>query len=235
MILNFEQIIQIYNRATTPRKVLDIAKLSIPQGHQILLRGVSGSGKTTFFNVAAGLLQPTSGAVRYGEVDLYALSEAQRDAFRAQHIGYIFQTHHLLNALTALENVIMPMAFAKRLPHADRRKRALELLDLMGLADHAQHYPAQLSTGQRMRVAVARAIANQPVILFADEPTASLDQTSAESVMNTLQATCQTINATLLVASHDPALAPRFQQWANLKDGQLQIQQATATAHQEAV
>jgi putative ABC transport system ATP-binding protein len=224
MILRFENVTHIY-QTVQPRKVLDIPHLTIHQGDQILLRGVSGSGKTTLFNVASGLLKPTSGQIYYDTVDLYRMSEAKRDQYRAQQIGYIFQTHHLLNALTAVENVVMPMAFAKQTASQTWRKRALELLAMVNLADHADHRPAQLSAGQRMRVAIARALANQPTILFADEPTASLDQDTGQIVMDIIQSTCQKMNATLIVASHDPALTPRFGQLADLKAGNIAIQQ----------
>lgn len=227
MILRFENVTHIY-QTHQPRKVLDIPHLAIHQGDQILLRGVSGSGKTTLFNIASGLLKPTTGNIYYETVDLYSLSEAKRDQYRSQHIGYIFQTHHLLNALSAVENVVMPMAFAKQIPSRKWHDRALELLSLVNLADHAKHRPAQLSAGQRMRVAIARALANQPEVLFADEPTASLDQETGQVVMDMIQKTCREINATLIVASHDPALTPRFQQRADLQAGNLSIQQQEA-------
>lgn len=222
MSLRFENITHTY-RAAPQRKVLDIPALTLQQGDQILLRGVSGSGKTSFFNVASGLMQPTTGHIYYDATDLYRMTEAERDYFRSQNIGYIFQTHYLLNTLTALENVVMPLAFAKQTPSATWRARALDLLALFQLENHANHRPAQLSTGQRMRVAVARAIANSPRILFADEPTASLDQDSAKIVMDILQSTSREINATLLVASHDPALTPRFDQLADLTQGKITL------------
>jgi putative ABC transport system ATP-binding protein len=227
MILRFEQVTQVYHTHQA-RKVLDIPELTIQQGDQIILRGVSGSGKTTLFNIASGLLKPSTGHIYYDEVDLYRLSEANRDRYRSQHIGYIFQTHHLLNALSAVENVEMPMAFARQTARNTWRKQALDLLDWVNLSDHAHHRPAQLSTGQRMRVAVARALANQPAVLFADEPTASLDQETGKVVMDIIQSKCREINATLIVASHDPALTSRFTTHADLQAGQL-------TIHQEAV
>jgi ABC-type lipoprotein export system ATPase subunit len=203
------------------RTVLHIERWAVEADQQVLLRGVSGSGKTTLFNILAGLLHPTNGAVYYDGQSLYAWPEAARDRFRARHIGYVFQNHHLLASLTALENVIMPMAFARLLPAAQRRRRALELLANVGLEAFSAYYPKRLSTGQRLRVAIARALANNPRVLLADEPTAALDETAANTVMNLLQATCQANDAILLVASHDPALVDRFDMIVDLHAGAL--------------
>jgi putative ABC transport system ATP-binding protein len=183
---------------------------------------VSGSGKTTLLNILAGLLTPTRGEVHLDETALFRLSEAGRDRFRAQHVGYVFQNHNLLNALTALENVIMPMMFAAKLPPQQRRPRARRLLEVIGLGDAANRHPAQLSAGQRMRVAVARALANRPEIMLADEPTAALDQDSAHVVMDLIQQTCREEGASLLVASHDPALACRFDAVVHLRAGSIE-------------
>lgn len=210
------------------RKVLDIPDWNIQPGQQILLRGVSGSGKTTLFNITAGLLKPSKGQVTFQGESLYALSEALRDRFRSRHIGYIFQAHYLLNTLTALENVIMPMAYARMVPRREWQKKALTLLDQMGLADFAHHRPAQLSTGQRMRIAVARGLINRPALVLADEPTASLDLDAAENIITLIQKNCQDSNAILIAASHDPALAPRFSIIANLDNGKVQLQEAPA-------
>lgn len=223
MQLRFEKLTHTYQSPSlTSREVLNIPNWTIASGQQILVRGVSGSGKTTLFNIAAGLLEPTTGAVSYDKTSLYDLSEAKRDKFRAQHIGYIFQTHYLLNTLSAVENVIMPMVFAKTVPPSQRRKHASDLLTQVGLEDHLHHRPAQLSTGQRMRVAVARALANQPVVVLADEPTASLDTDAANVVMDLIQETCRNNNSILLVSSHDPALTSRFETVVNLAAGELQ-------------
>lgn len=223
MQLRFENLTHTYQSPSLiAREVLNIPHWTIESGQQILVRGVSGSGKTTLFNIAAGLLQPTTGAVDYGKTSLYDLSEAQRDRFRARHIGYIFQTHYLLNTLNALENVMMPMMFAKTLPSSERRNHASNLLEQVGLGEHLQHRPAQLSTGQRMRVAVARALANKPAIVLADEPTASLDSEAADVVMDLIQETCSNNGSILLVSSHDPALTSRFETVVNLSAGALQ-------------
>lgn len=203
------------------RTVLMIDDWQAASGAQILLRGISGSGKTTLLNILAGLLPPTTGLVRCGGQSLYALPEDERDRLRATTIGYIFQMHHLAPTLSALENVEMPLVFGRKLNAGARRARAYELLDSVGLRDFHRHRPLQLSTGQRLRVAVARALAAQPALVLADEPTAALDAESSHAVMDLLQESCRRTGATLIVASHDPALATRFDRVVDLRNGAL--------------
>jgi putative ABC transport system ATP-binding protein len=136
-------------------------------------------------------------------------------------VGYVFQNHHLIASLTALENVMMPMAFGGIHAFAKRRRRALELLAQVGLAEFTAYRPAQLSTGQRLRVAIARALANTPRLLLADEPTAALDSAAGAAIMDLLQITCRTHEATLIIASHDPAWSSRFSTLLDLKAGVL--------------
>ncbi len=205
------------------RPVVQIDDWNLESGEQALLRGVSGSGKTTLLNILAGLLHPTGGVVCFGEQSLYALPEATRDHFRARNIGYIFQSHHLLAELTALENVVAPLAFAGQRPRGQWRGHALALLESVGLGDHADYRPRQLSTGQRLRVAVARALVNAPPLVLADEPTAALDAESSNAVMDLLQATCRAHNATLICASHDPAVEQRFDKVVYLRAGHLEM------------
>lgn len=203
------------------RTVLDIDHWSLASGAQVLLRGVSGSGKTTLLNSLAGLLPPTRGQIWLNEQRIYSLPEAQRDRLRAQQIGYVFQIHLLVPTLSALENVEMPLVFAGVKASAQRRRQALELLAQVGLADFARHRPVQMSTGQRLRVAVARALVNRPALVLADEPTAALDSSAGRAVMDLMQQLCREQGATLLVASHDPALNPRFAQVITLHDGRI--------------
>ncbi|MEO1287613.1 MAG: ABC transporter ATP-binding protein [Chloroflexota bacterium] len=210
-----------------PRQILNGINWDIEGGSQILLRGVSGSGKTTLFNIIAGLMRPSSGTVTLDGTDIYGLSEAKRDRFRSTHIGYVFQTHYLLPTLSARENVVMPMVYGKRFPQAEHKARAEFLLEQVGLDSFGNYLPRQLSTGQRMRVAVARALANQPMLLLSDEPTASLDEESANQVMDLMQSIAEKEKAILLVSSHDPALMTRFTQHANLAHGHLAVQEVT--------
>lgn len=220
MSLQVEGLTHSY-KSPESRTILAIGDWALSEGDQILLRGVSGSGKTTLFNILAGLLRPTTGAVYYGKQSLYALPEEKRDRFRAQSIGYVFQTHHLIGSLSALENVVMPLVFAGILSRSERRQHAIELLQMVGIENFANYLPRKLSTGQRLRVAIARALANNPRVLLADEPTAALDEQSGGVVMDLLQHTCRHNNAILIVASHDPALVSRFSQIVDLRAGRL--------------
>jgi ABC-type lipoprotein export system ATPase subunit len=210
------------------RTVLDIDGWSLEAGAHALLRGVSGSGKTTLFNILSGMLRPTHGTVMLGDQSLYLLGEAARDRFRAAHIGYVFQTHQLMPGFSTLENVVMPMMFAGTVVAAARTARARHLLEAVGLGAFTRHRPHQLSTGQRLRVAIARALANAPRLLLADEPTAALDPEGAAAVIDLLQASCRQNDATLLIASHDPALDARFPLQFALSGGRI----APMTTHQ---
>lgn len=203
------------------RTVLDVEQWTVDSGAHVLLRGISGSGKTTLLNVLAGLLPPTQGKVQVGEQAIYDLPEVQRDRFRAETIGYVFQMHLLVATLSALENVEMPLVFGGANSSAQRRSLVLETLDQVGLADFARHRPAQMSTGQRLRVAVARALVSRPQVLLADEPTAALDTASAVTIMDLLQERCRADNATLIIASHDPSLTSRFDRVCDLRSGRL--------------
>ena len=222
MIIRLQGVSHTYKTPTgDARIVLRLDDWTLTSGDQVLLRGVSGSGKTTLFNIAAGLLRPTQGAVWFDQTSLYKLPEQTRDRFRARMIGYIFQTHHLLPQLSALENVVMPMAFARKTAPKTWRPDAARLLERVGLGDYVDYHPAQLSTGQRLRAAVARALATQPPLVLADEPTAALDPENSQLVIDLLETVCRENNAILLVASHDPALSARFTQEVHLQAGRL--------------
>ncbi len=186
-------------------QVVDITSLALPVGSYTVLKGPSGSGKTTLLNLMAGIALPTSGHIRVSGTDLVTLPEPQRDRFRAAHIGYIFQTFNLLAPFTALENVILAMRFARAIPRRAQRRRAVDLLSRLGLSTRLSHRPAQLSRGEQQRVAMARALANDPPVLLADEPCASLDATTAQVVLLALHAICREHQKTVLIVTHDTA------------------------------
>jgi ABC-type lipoprotein export system ATPase subunit len=186
-------------------EVLDLQHLALPAGSCTVLRGRSGSGKTTLLNIIAGVSLPTRGTIRVGETDPFSLSEARRDRFRAEHVGYVFQTFNLLSALSAVENVMVAMMFADAVPRSLQRPRASELLARLGLAERLAHKPAQLSRGEQQRVAIARALANSPPLILADEPCASLDASTASEVLAIFLAVCRQDEKTLLLVSHDEA------------------------------
>ena len=184
-------------------EVLDIEGLSLPAGSCTVLRGRSGSGKTTLLNLIAGVSVPTAGTIH---VDGMEIPEARRDRFRAERLGYVFQTFNLLSALSALENVMLAMMFADAVPRGEQRRRAADLLAGLGLGSRLSHKPQQLSRGEQQRVAIARALANDPPVLLADEPCASLDATTAREVLAAFLAVCRGAEKTLLMVSHDDSV-----------------------------
>jgi ABC-type lipoprotein export system ATPase subunit len=183
-----------------PIEVIHLPSLVLQAGQQVALRGESGLGKTTLLHMIAGIVIPDSGQVEIGGVAMTRLSEAGRDRLRAEKVGYLFQTFNLLQGLTALENVNLGLAFGRG---ADAQA-AFEALDRVGLSHRAHYLPRQLSTGQQQRVAVARALANRPCLILADEPTGNLDRARGAKIIELLQESAAELGAALLVASHDP-------------------------------
>src|SRR5437016_406917 len=192
--------------------VIDIAQLAVADGEHVALIGTSGSGKTTLLHMIAGIVAADSGAIIYelsgkSQVDITKLSEAQRDVFRGANVGYIFQAHHLLGGFTALENVLLGMSFTGR---KHDPQWATHLLSEVGLAHRLDYRPAKLSLGQQQRVAVARALANRPKLVLADEPTGALDAANAQQVLDLIRKLCSEVAATLLLVSHDLQITSQF-------------------------
>ena len=188
-------------------EVVNVREFSLAARAQVALRGESGSGKTTFLHLLAGILAPDSGSVRIDGRDMAALGEAGRDRLRAETLGYIFQTFNLLQGHTALENVEMGMAFGRGVDRA----YAETLLRRVGLGDRLRHFPRQLSTGQQQRVAVARALANHPKLVLADEPTGNLDRRNAREALALIREVCRESGAALLLVSHDEGVLEQFE------------------------
>jgi putative ABC transport system ATP-binding protein len=195
--------------------VIDIARFDLANGEQVALIGTSGSGKTTLLHMIAGILTPDSGKIDFDGTDVASLSEAQRDVFRGANIGYIFQTHHLLPGFTALENVLLGMSFTGR---AHDPAWAKHLLTEVGLAERVNYKPQKLSVGQQQRVAVARALANRPKLVLADEPTGALDSKNAAQVLDLIRKLCREVNAALLLVTHDLQIASQLQRTVILSD-----------------
>ena len=187
-------------------EVLDVEHLTLPAGTCTLLRGRSGSGKTTLLNLVAGVSVPTAGTIHVDDTDIFTLPEARRDHFRAEHVGYVFQTFNLLSAFSALENVMLAMMFTDAVPKRLQRQRAGELLSRLGLAARLAHKPQHLSRGEQQRVAIARALANNPPLVLADEPCASLDAKTAREVLAIFLTVCRQEEKTVLIVSHDDAV-----------------------------
>lgn len=215
-ILNIRNVSKIYQSAGHKLTVLDQISFSIEKGATVSITGPSGSGKTTLLGLCAGLDRASSGSVALNGIALDHLSEDQRAAVRNKYVGFIFQNFQLLPTLTALENVMVPLELRGE---KNIRKHALELLDKVGLAGRAAHYPIQLSGGEQQRVSLARAFSNKPDILFADEPTGNLDAETSEKVVKLMFELNREASTTLVIVTHDPELAGRTGRMIKLKGG----------------
>ena len=187
--------------------ILNVQQFSMQTAQQVVLRGSSGCGKTTFLNIIAGLLPPSSGKVHFDNVNICTLSEGGRDRYRAAKIGYVFQTFNLLDGFTALENVQLGMSFGRK---DFDPERAVSLLERVGLGDRLHHRPKQLSVGQQQRVSVARALANKPRLLLADEPTANVDPANQQMIIDLMRTVCQEERVALLMVTHSDDVASQF-------------------------
>ena len=198
--------------------ILSDVSIGIARGETVAVMGASGAGKSTLLALLAGLDEPTSGTVCLAGSDLTTLDEDGRAAVRARHVGFVFQSFHLVPSLTALENVMLPLELARR---RDARGAALEVLGRVGLAGRVDHYPRQLSGGEQQRVAIARAFVTRPDVLFADEPTGNLDAVTGERIMELLFGLNAETGATLVLVTHDQALAARCGRVIRLDAGRV--------------
>jgi lipoprotein-releasing system ATP-binding protein len=212
---------KIFGEGEAETVVLRGLDLCMMSGEMAALLGPSGSGKSTLLNILGTLMRASGGSHEMLGVDLMNATEAKRTEFRSRHLGFVFQFHHLLSDLTALENVMMPAAAAAGRESRVMRERASELLDAMGLADRRDYRPAAMSGGQRQRVAVARALINNPVLVLADEPTGNLDRQSAEQVMNLIRSINQTMATSFLISTHDEHIAAQCPRRIELLDGRI--------------
>ena len=192
--------------------------LEVPAGQFLAIAGPSGSGKSTLLGLIAGLDQPTAGRIEVAGVDITGLDEDALARFRRDHVGYVFQSFHLLPTLTAQENVAVPLELTGE---AGAAARAATLLAEVGLAERAHHYPVQLSGGEQQRVAVARAMARRPALLLADEPTGNLDSATGKQIIELLVGMNRRLGATLVLVTHDTALAAHADRVVTLRDGRI--------------
>ena len=209
---------KVVTSSEAPLQILDDVSLSIERSSSLAIVGASGSGKSTLLSLLAGLDLPSSGQVILAGEDLTALNEDQRATLRGREVGFVFQSFQLLDSLTALENVMLPLELTGR---SDARERAGELLQRVGLEARRQHYPQQLSGGEQQRVAIARAFASEPSILFADEPTGNLDAATGERISDLLFALNRERGTTLVLVTHDAQLADRCQHAVRMQAGRL--------------
>ena len=218
-ILELQNVSKTYQSGSRKLTVLDQVTLSIQAGETLAIVGPSGSGKTTLLGLCAGLDSSSTGSVVLNGESLEKLNEDQRAAVRSRDVGFIFQNFQLLPTLTALENVMVPLELKKR---KDAKEKAMELLDKVGLKDRATHYPTQLSGGEQQRVSIARAFANAPKILFADEPTGNLDTETGTMIENLIFDLNKEQGTTLVLVTHDLELAAKTRRIVHIKGGKIQ-------------
>jgi len=220
VIVDIRGLSKSYRRGNQLIPVLEDISLTIAESEFMALMGPSGSGKSTLLNLIAGLDRADSGTIRVGGIDISDLSETQLAAWRATHVGFIFQFYNLIPVLTAFENVELPLVLTD-LSRRQRREHAHTVLRLVNLEDRLDHYPRQLSGGQQQRVAIARALVTDPTLLAADEPTGDLDRVSAEDVLVLLERLSRDLGKTIIMVTHDPRAARRASTIKHLDKGIL--------------
>lgn len=212
------KIQQLIKRYTAPggeaHTILDVPEFTLDEGQQVALHGASGTGKTTFLNCIAGILRPDQGDIELAGQNIAVASEGQRDQLRARHIGYIFQTFNLLQGYTCMENVLLGMSFSGQA----KTQAAAAILKRVGLSNRMDYRPSELSVGQQQRVAVARALANRPQLVLADEPTGNLDPQNAREALQLIREVCKENQAALLLVSHDQAVLDQFEDSLDLAE-----------------
>jgi len=219
-LVNVRGVTKTFLRGNEKIEVLQGLDMAVGKGEFLALMGPSGSGKSTLLNLIGGLDRPTSGVIEVGGVRIDELSEAKLAAWRASHIGFVFQMYNLLPALTAERNVELPLLLTA-LGSAARKKNVATALAVVGLSDRARHYPRQLSGGQEQRVGIARAFVTDPTLLLCDEPTGDLDRKSGDEVLNLLQTLNREQGKTIIMVTHDPHAAERATRVLHLDKGVL--------------
>jgi putative ABC transport system ATP-binding protein len=219
-IIALRGVSKVYRRDTMAVPVLAALDLDVACGEYLALMGPSGSGKSTILNLVSGIDAPTDGRVVVAGVDLGRLGQAELAAFRARHVGFIFQSYNLIPVLTAFQNVELPLLLTS-LNRRQRRQHVLDVLQVVGLHDRSEHYPRQLSGGQEQRVAIARAIVSDPSLLVADEPTGDLDAASATEILDLLGRLNREFGKTIVMVTHDPRAAERAHRVLHLDKGVL--------------
>jgi len=215
-----ESLAKSYRLGASEVRALDGVDLTVGAGELVAVAGPSGSGKSTLFHLLGGLDRPDAGRVFFEGAELARLSEAERTRLRRRRLGFVFQAFHLVPVLSALENVEYPL-WIDGVSRAERRRRAGEMLDAVGLGGRAAHRPDRLSGGERQRVAIARALVHRPAAVLADEPTGNLDSATAAAILDLVARLRRDLGTTFLVATHDPALVERAPRRIRLRDGRI--------------
>jgi len=221
MLIELQDLHKTYETPAGKFEALRGVDLNIEAGEFLAVVGKSGSGKSTLLNMVGGIDRPTSGSVTVGGAAIQGLSENELAIWRGRHVGLVFQFFQLLPTLTVAENVMLPMDFCATFPPADRRRRALGLLDRVGVADQSNKFPSALSGGQQQRVAIARALANEPPVILADEPTGNLDSTTAREVLALFRGLASG-GTTVLIATHERDIGSLVDRTVQIADGAVQ-------------
>ncbi|MCB1024210.1 MAG: ABC transporter ATP-binding protein [Acidobacteria bacterium] len=217
-MITLKNVTKIVRSGSEDLTILDDLSLEIPSGQFVAITGASGSGKSTLLGLIAGLDEPSSGSIFVDDDNITEMSEDDLATLRSRKIGFIFQSFHLIPSLTAFENVLIPMEIAGR---RDARSRGESLLSDVELTNRGHHYPSELSGGEQQRIAIARAFANEPTILLADEPTGNLDSKNGDHIFDLMTDLHRQHNVTLVLVTHDGNLAEKAQRQINLRDGKL--------------
>ncbi len=220
-VLEARQLTKSYDTAAGEVRAVDRVDLRIEKGDFLALMGPSGSGKTTLLSMLGALEPPTEGQVMLRDREIGKMTERELAQLRRFDIGFVFQSFYLVDHLTAQENVRFPLGFNKDYSPDEKEQRASELLRMVGLEDRSDHFPRQLSGGEKQRVAIARALANSPAVVLADEPTGNLDQESGDSVMEAFEDLHQRLGQTVVMVTHDPLVAQRARRVVRLKSGRV--------------
>src|SRR5262247_1930443 len=228
-LIELRDVTKAYKRDAIDIPVLERVSITVPEGDFLGLMGPSGSGKSTLLNLLAGIDRPSRGTIRIGDTEISTLSERALAAWRARHIGFIFQLYNLIPVLTAFENVELPLLLTN-LSKKQRRDHVMTALGIVGLTERASHYPRQLSGGQEQRVAIARAVVTDPTLLLADEPTGDLDAKSGSEILTLLQRLNTEYKKTIVMVTHDPHAAERATRLLHLEKGTLVEQAPTVAA-----
>lgn len=220
-IIQVTDLVKTYDTGAVRVNALRGVSLSVAKGEMVAIMGPSGCGKTTLLNCVSGIDDPTSGSVRIEGTELGSMDDDRKTSYRARRMGFIFQFYNLLPVLSAVENVELPLLVSDIKP-AEARTRSAAVLDQVHLAEWQHHKPAELSGGQRQRVTIARALVNNPAIVWADEPTGDLDSVTADEIMTLMQDLNQTQQQTFVIVTHDPGIAARCHRTIYMRDGEIE-------------
>jgi len=220
LLVKVSQVEKVFHRGSEEIRVLSKLDLEVERGEFLALMGPSGSGKSTLLNLIGGLDRPSSGTVQVGEEQIHALSDRVLAAWRARHVGFVFQLYNLLPVLSAERNVELPLLLT-RLSKAERRRHVTAALEVVGLSHRTRHFPRQLSGGEQQRVGIARAIVTDPTLLLCDEPTGDLDRKAGDEILTLLNALNRDHGKTIIMVTHDPHASARASRTVYLNKGQL--------------